>query len=192
MLRARRKTGILANDHFLKTCGGLNFIAGRAANGGKVMDRENWRFVAELIGIAAVVASLLALVLELRQTKAAVMTASYQARALDAVALNLALQESELLLPILTRTEVLDPDQLSQLSDLERMRLVLFFNGRNVDADHEYYLYQQGFLDDEHFEYGVKPFVRRNAPRWRALGIDEDRPSFRAFVDSVLAESGDR
>lgn len=144
--------------------------------------------MAEIVGIAAVVASLLALVVELRQTKIAVMAATYQARALDAIALNLALQESELVLPLLTKTEVLDPAQLSQLSDLERMRLVVFFTGRYVDADNEYYQYQQGFLDEEHLEYGIKTFIRGNAPRWRALGIEESRPSFRAFVDSVLAE----
>ncbi len=153
------------------------------------MNTERWRFYAEMVGIAAVVASLMALVLELRQTQSALMAATYQARAFDAIDLNLALQDSEHVLPLLATTDVLDPDAIAALSDVERLRLNVFFTGRRVDAENEYYQYRHGFLDEEHYEYGIRPFVSRNAPRWRALGIQERRPSFKAFVDDVLAES---
>ena len=151
------------------------------------MKTEQWRFYAEMVGFVAVVASLLALIVELRQTQTAVSAATYQARAHDSIALNNLLQDSEIILPLLVNTDLGNPDTIAALSDLERARLRVFFTGRRVDADNEYYQYQKGFLDDEHLEFGLKPFVRRNAPNWRALGVIEGRPAFKAFVDSVLA-----
>ena len=156
------------------------------------METEKWRFYAEMIGIIAVVASLIALIAELRQTQSAVQAATYQARAFDAIQLNHELQDSEYILPLLTAVNVRDPEQVSALSDIDRARLVVFFNGRRVDADNEYYQYQFGYLDEEHFEHGLKPFIRRNAPNWRALGVPEGRPSFTAFVDTVLADESGR
>ena len=152
------------------------------------MNTERWRFAAEMIGIAAVVASLLAVVIELRQTQKAVVAATYQTRALDAIALNTSLQDSEYIAPLLVNTDLRDPDAVAALGDVDRMRLRTFFMGRRVDADNEYYQYQQGFLDEEYFEHIMKPLVKRTAPLWRALGITEPRPSFHEFVEAMLAE----
>lgn len=152
------------------------------------MNTRNWRETAELIGIFAVVASLIALIAELRQTQTAIQAATYQARAFDAIELNNLLQDSEYILPLLATTNVRNADEVAALSATDRLRLRTFFTGRRVDVDNEYYQYQMGLLDEEHLEYGIKPFVRGNAPLWRALGVDEGRPSFKTFVDSTLNE----
>lgn len=152
------------------------------------MNTERWRFYAEMIGILAVVASLLALVVELRQTQKAVVAATYQARALDAIAANRLLMESEVMTPLLARVDVSDPKTIEALDDVELRRLNSFFRAMRLDSDNEYYQYQQGYLDEEYFEYNLKPRIKRTAPLWRAVGVTERRPSFHAFVESVLAE----
>ena len=45
-----------------------------------------WKDIAELIGIAAIVVSLIAVVVELQQTQAAISASTYQARAFDGIA----------------------------------------------------------------------------------------------------------
>ena len=157
-----------------------------------LLDRaDKWRFIAEMIGIAAVVASLIAVVIELRQTQSAIDANTYQSRASDAVTFNTALMESQLVTPILQMVTA-DPSTIDTLTDEERFRLRIFFTSVRIDADNEYYQYQQGFLDDEYFENAFKPRIIRSARMWRAFGVDEPRPSFRDFVDEQLSASRDR
>ncbi len=147
---------------------------------------ERWRFVAEMVGIAAVVASLIAVVIELRQTQSAIVANTYQARAYDAIDKSWQLAESQVVGPILAKVRG-DPSAIDALTDDERRRLRIVVRGMRIDADNEYYQYQQGFLDEEYFEYALKPRIVRQARFWRALGIEERRPSFKKFVDEQLA-----
>lgn len=149
---------------------------------------EHWRFIAEMVGIAAVVASLIAVVIELRQTQSAIVASTYQSRAIDAIDLNNVLMESQVITPILQKIGH-DPSKIDTLTDEEKFRLRVFYTSVRIDADNEYYQYQQGFLDDEYFEYALRPRIARRAKEWRALGIEERRPSFREFVDEQLANA---
>ena len=152
------------------------------------MNSERWRFVAEMVGIAAIVASLVALIFELQQTQSAVVAATYQARAFQAIEHNTALQEGEHMLPLLARVNLSNADELKSLSAEEKYRLRTFFTSRRIDADNEYFQYENGYLDEDYYKNSLIPAVRRAAPIWRALGIGEPRTSFRHFVDQVLAE----
>ncbi len=152
------------------------------------MKSTNWKDIAELIGITAIVVSLMALVLELRQTHSALVAATYQARAFQAIEHNTALQESERMLPLLARTTMDGQIRLNSLTPEEWLRLRVFFASRSIDADNEYFQYESGYLDQDYYENSLVLDVRTNAPHWRALGIGENRPSFGKFVDQVLAE----
>ena len=68
------------------------------------MNFERRRFVAETVGITAVVASLVAVALELNETHSALRAATYQARAFNAIEQNTELQNSEYMLPLLADT----------------------------------------------------------------------------------------
>lgn len=50
------------------------------------MKKTNWKDIAELIGILAIVVSLVSVAFQLRQTQLALVAATYQARAFDAIA----------------------------------------------------------------------------------------------------------
>ena len=68
------------------------------------------------------------------------------------------------------------------------MQLRVLFTARSVDVDNEYCQYQNGFLGEEHFDFGLMPFVESYAKRWRAHGVTENRPSFLRFVDRIHTE----
>jgi hypothetical protein len=148
----------------------------------------NWKDVAETVGIAAILVSLIIIVIELRQTQSALIASTYQTRALDAVRVEGVKADSEVLGPLLARVDLDDPESLATLNELERFRLRSYFVSRLIDLDNEYYQYQKGFLDDEYFEYWFKDQLKRSARAWRSIGLTERRPSFKQFVDELLAE----
>ena len=152
------------------------------------MKTTNWKDVAETVGIAAILVSLIIIVMELRQTQSALIASTYQSRALDGVRVEGAKADSEVLGPLLARVDLDDPESLATLNELERFRLRSYFVSRLIDLDNEYYQYQKGFIDDEYFESWFKDQLKRNARAWRSIGLTERRPSFKQFVDELLAE----
>lgn len=76
----------------------------------------NLRNYVETIGITVVVASLIAVVFELRQTQSALIASTFQARAFDAIAEEHYISESELLLPILVNTNYGDNNTATSTS----------------------------------------------------------------------------
>jgi len=148
----------------------------------------NWKDVADTVGIAAILVSLIIIAMELRQTQSALIASTYQARALDAVRVEGAKADSEVLGPLLARVDLDDPESLATLNELERFRIRGYLLSRLIDLDNEFYQYQKGFLDDEYFEFWFKGQLKRNAKAWRSLGVMETRPSFKQLVDELLAE----
>ena len=151
------------------------------------MKITDWKSIGELIGIAAVVASLIFVGLELRQTQSALMASTYQARAFDAITSTRELADSEYIGPILARIDLDDKNSLAELSSEEMYRARQWFVNRMIDYDNEYYQYQKGFLDEGYFEDRFKSTVKVWARRWRSVGIGEIRPEFSQFVDDLLA-----
>lgn len=152
------------------------------------MKTTNWKDVVETAGIAAILVSLIIIVMELRQTQSALIASTYQSRALDAVRVEGANADSEVLGPLLARVDLDDPESLATLNELERFRIRRYLLSRLIDLDNEFYQYQKGFLDDEYFESWFKVQLKRNARAWRSIGLTERRPSFKQFVDGLLAE----
>jgi hypothetical protein len=153
------------------------------------MKKTSWKDIAELIGILAIVASLVSVAFQLRQTQLALIASTYQARAFDAIAEGHHIADSEYLLPILVKTNHGENfDAVASLSEDDRTRLFHFLRARMIDWDNEHYQYQSGFLDAGFFEVTTKAQVRMWAPRWRAIGLTEGRGDFKEFVDSVLQE----
>jgi hypothetical protein len=154
------------------------------------MIRSSWKETAELIGILAIVASLIALLIELRQTQSALSAETYQTRAIDAIGELLDVADSEYLLPILAATNNgADHEAVAGLGPEDRMRLVNYLRARMIDWDNEHYQYQNGFMDADFFEATTTKSVQEWAPRWRAIGLEEGREEFREFVDRVLGEA---
>ena len=153
------------------------------------MDKTNWRDIAELVGIMAIVASLIAVAFQLHQTHAALVASTYQSRAFDAIAEAQYVADSDHLLSVLVKTQSgADNKAIALLNDSERLRLRHFLLARMIDWDNEYYQSQNGFLDEDFFETTTKRHIRIWAPRWRAAGLKEGRQDFREYVDSLLKD----
>jgi hypothetical protein len=153
------------------------------------MIKSSWKETAEVLGIIAIVASLIALVTELRQTQSALLAETYQARAVDAIGELLDVADSEYLAPILAATNNgADHDAVANLDAVSRLRLLNYLRARMIDWDNEHYQYQNGFMDADFFETTTTRSVEAWAPRWRAIGLREGRAEFREYVDQILSE----
>jgi len=151
------------------------------------MSLDKWRDWFELIALVAVVGSLLALVVELRQTQKAMQAQAYQARAFDGIAWNLELAKDTLIRDVQDRLDGpdFDPTTLdqSQLSIAYYLITIV-----RIDLDNEHYQYQSGFLDSDFYQGETVERIRASAPIWRAMGIVSPRVEFKAEVDRILAE----
>lgn len=151
------------------------------------MTLQKWKDTAELVALITVVGSLLAVVIELRQTQIAMQAQAYQARAFDGIAHNFELAKDQRLreLGALLESGDFDPDALNEDERLLAMHLITI---TRIDLDNEHYQYQHGLLDPGFYHGETALRIKMSAPVWRALGIFEPRPDFRREVDRLLAE----
>ena len=150
------------------------------------MTIQKWKDVAELIALVAVVGSLIALVIELRQTQDALQAQTYQDRAFDQIDLNLDQAKN----PQLTIIFQDDFDR-ENLTRTEFTVAINMLNVKMIDADNEHYQYQRGFLDEEFYYGNTVRGIMRWGPIWRDFGIQEPRREFRVEVDRILSERPD-
>lgn len=138
----------------------------------------------------AIVASLIFVGLELRQTQTALVASTYQSRAFDAIDVRSTLADSEHLLPLLVKTNFgCDLEAVKSLNEVNRSRIRQFLFTEMFDLDNEFYQYEQGFLDPDFFENAFKPRLKWAALAWRRMGIRENRQSFVEFTDKLLLET---
>ncbi len=151
------------------------------------MNLTKWKDIAELVALIAVIGSLIAVAIELRQTQSALQAQTYQARAFDGIAVNLEIaQNAELArLDDLIFSSEFDP---AQLAPEERRKVFYLLNIIRIDLDNEHYQYQKGLLDSGFYSGETVESIRKIAPLWRAVGIGEPRADFRREVDRILAE----
>ena len=112
------------------------------------MTIQKWKDVAELIALVAVVGSLIAVVIELRQTQDALQAQTYQDRAFDAIDRQIEQAKNPQL-------AILYQDDFDR-ENLTRTEYTIAFNmlyATMIDLDNEHDQYQQGFLDQD-FYYG--------------------------------------
>ena len=149
------------------------------------MTIRKWRDVAELIALVAVVGSLIAVVIELRQTQDALQAQTYQDRAFDAIDWHMDLAKNPQL-------NILDDD--FDWENLTRTEYAIALNllyATMIDFDNEHYQYQHGFLDDDFYHGDTVEGIVRMGPVWRKFGLRESRREFRVEVDRILSERAD-
>lgn len=151
------------------------------------MSIERWKDGFELIALVAVIGSLIAVVVELRQTQTAMQAQAYQARAFDGIEWNMELAKDESLRSMQARLDSadFDPATLSQseLSLAKRLMTIV-----RIDLDNEHFQYQSGLLDPGFYHGETVNWIKHAAPIWRSLGDISPRPEFRAEVDRILAD----
>ena len=154
------------------------------------MRSTNWKDIAELVGIAAIVASLMFVGLEMRQTRVIALANTYQART-----------DSELLLSSLNLHPEIDRvitmmgngEEFSS-EDLDRLHQMLTW--RFIYLENVHYQLELEMLSQEQWEaqlLGIYPMlVNPNFRQWWDGYRQAWRPSFSRDIDEFLAELDSR
>jgi len=149
----------------------------------------------EIIGIFGVIASLVFVGLEMRQSQKIALSAAYQARSDSSMVIRMAAVESETLQSANGKLregkefEDLSPEELSAVIDL--------MAGNMIYLENMHYQYVNGFISEEHWETNraeLRQLLGRNAG-WRRRQIENCRffrESFCAEIQSAVdrIESG--
>ena len=142
-----------------------------------------------------VLIGIILLLIELNQNSDLLTAQIHQARSDAFVTKRLDIADSEYLLPAYRKFRdaggFLDMNAMDELDPDEFARIREFFVAYHRDYDNLYYQYQQGYLDDEFYEYSIQNSIRLFAPWWKRLGIAETgsrRPSFDAEVRRIMEE----
>ena len=143
------------------------------------MKFTDWKELAELIGIVAIVASLLFVGLQLKQGHEIALATQYQARAETTQNLHLAGIESDWTIPVLR-------DKVSDEVSIKDTNLWLWFW---IQMDNHYYQYQAGFLEESAWQAQLKNIEEaysfcsaRFVYEWRKKGL---RSEFVEVVESL-------
>ena len=146
---------------------------------------NKWLTLSANIGV---VFGLILLLIELDQNNDLVRAQIHQARADAAVARTEARADTEHLAPLLEKLLLFGGfENLSSSDELtpeEIYRFRVFLQSRHQDYDNLFYQYQQGYIDEEYYQYTVSNTIRFFSPWWDKFGIFENvrRPSFDAEI----------
>ncbi len=146
------------------------------------MKSTGWKDIAELIGIAAIVAGLIFVGLQMKQSQAIALADQYQARAEAAQSMYMSLQESGMsLLSISKPAAEMTPEERHAANNVSRWAWTQY--------DNHYYQYTAGFLDEESWQ-GLRRRIEEYYSFCDLRPIWEEmqhflRPSFVEYVESL-------
>jgi hypothetical protein len=152
------------------------------------MKSTNWKDTAELIGIAAIVGSLIFVGLQMHQTHEIALSAAYQAREASSIERLTAQAGSTEYTSGVAKLYRRDFDDVSPE---ERVSLEHFFIADMVMFENRHYQYELGYLPADHWARNFSemwcmlslPFYREIIKPW------EFRASFQIVVDEAVAKA---
>ena len=154
---------------------------------------NRWLTLSANVGV---VIGLILLLIELDQNSDLVRAQIHQARSDAHVWMKEESANSEFLLPALEKFRLAggssDLDAMDSLTPIEAARVTLSMEAAHQDYDNLFYQYQQGYLDEEYYQYRVVATIKELAPWWQKLDIFESggrRPSFDAEIDRLMSDS---
>ncbi len=149
---------------------------------------NKWLTLSANIGV---VFGLILLLIELDQNNDLVRAQIHQARSDTQVSRLEDRADTEHLAPLLEKMQLSGGfENLSSIDELtpeELFRFRVFLQARHQDYDNLFYQYQQGYLDEEYYQFGVSNAIRLFSPWWDKLGVFENsrRPSFNAEIRRI-------
>ena len=155
-------------------------------------DRLNrWLTLGANIGVLV---GIILLLIELDQNSDLLRAQVHQARADAHVGHRLSDVESEKLTAI--RMKLVENGYPQDVTSVEALTSEELFRFRDykaathTDLDNLFYQYQQGYLDEEYYQYRVVCAIRRNTPYWQKFGTfrTNSRPTFRAEIERIMRD----
>jgi hypothetical protein len=150
------------------------------------MQSSRWRNIAEAVGIAAIVASLIFVGLQMKQSHEIALSAAYQSRTETLVDFLTASATDEVVRSAMAKNfsgvNDFTPDERFAAEMMARAGIALMQNS--------HYQYAQGYLDEEHWR-SIRMLIKQQLQMsiTRELLLHENiRPSFRLIVEEVDRE----
>ena len=148
--------------------------------------------ISQIVAAVAIVASLLFVGWQIRQSDKLALAQTYQMRSDALQAMLVLAADSEHIGPIIGKlTELGYPEDvtaLERLDNVERTRFRLWQIAQQTHWDNVHFQFQHGFLDKESYQDSFKLRVRRLASTWRALDLLSVRRSFLAEIKRLEVE----
>ena len=155
------------------------------------MKLGNWRDIAELIGIAAIVASLIFVGLELRQSQEIALSEAYQERASIEIANASAIASVPGYISGLAK--LYDGASSDDLTTKERIAQEHYLAAALGIWENDHYQYERGFLPEDHWAKTYGNMVcDLGLPLYRDIYLSSGwtyRTSFAAVVDKAISEA---
>ena len=155
------------------------------------MKSTNWKDFAELVGIAAIVGSLIFVGLQMRQEQEIALSQAYQLRTELTVSLNLAVMQSPQTLSAIAKSRT---DRMDEVTVEESVAACKFFVSSMYVVENSFYQTKDGFLTNDHWSrvrnmikvaFRTDPFMSLCADEYLAQARDE----FRHELETIRAES---
>jgi len=147
----------------------------------------NWKDIAELTGIAAIVGSLIFVGLEMRQTRVIAMAAAYQARTDSEINMMQMFSDTYGNLEIIRKSGTGELLTVTEQIRRDQIHLVRFIYLENV-----HYQYEVGMVAEEVWRaqmIGIeRTLVSPDFREWWRETRDWWRPSFSKSIDGYIAE----
>ncbi len=151
------------------------------------MDTRNWRNYAELVGLFAIVFSIVLLAFEIHQTRLAIKGDAYMSRAIIGAELDMEIANSDYLPAIFIKHKT---EGVDSLTPIERNRLMNSLFSAKTRMDAYFYQYELGLLPEEFFKFFISPNIRFYKKGWLELDLvneTDTRPSFMALINESVA-----
>ena len=153
------------------------------------MKANEVRAYAELIGIFAILISLLLVGYEIRQTRLAIMGQTMIARAQLSGDADQVIRESDFLTAIYVKY---DREGMDALTQVERDTLATDLIAAKYRFDAYFYQYELGLLAEDFYKYDFLPNIAYFRPHWEEFGLLSDettRPSFKKVIETAPSVS---
>lgn len=155
------------------------------------MKSADWKNVAEFVGISAIVASLIFVGLELRQTREIAISEAYQMRAATEVAHASAITTVPGFMSGLAK--LVEGKSVSDLTTEERIAQQFYITAQLAVWENDHFQYSQGYLSEEHWVKTYKNMLCDLAlPLYQEFATSEwsFRESFSELVNQAIVEAG--
>jgi hypothetical protein len=164
------------------------------------MKQTNWKDISELLGMAAIISSLVFVGMELRQSQQIAIAGQYQQRAesfVEQLYARVPFSSEQERLAKMVRSTYSDAIDLSVLESMSDEGIALEFTRASADGtmfDNNYFQYQSGMMSDDGWQAmrGRLKRALRLGPFFRAELThrgDRYRDSFRELCDQLMAEN---
>jgi hypothetical protein len=154
------------------------------------MKPSSWREVAELIGVAAIVASLLFVGLELRQSREIAISEAYQMRAATEVSHGAAIASVPGFISGLAK--LIDGGPADALTTEEQIAQQFYITAQLAVWENDHFQYTQGYLSDEHWTKTYRNMLcDLTLPLYQEMATSDwsFRESFAEVVDQAIIEA---